>query len=72
MDLFNHPTEVCMTYFQHMKFSLYLSYTFSKAAMCALCHAIYPDIFITHSSDTISKLSEEMKKIGCRKEKKDS
>ena len=38
------------------------------ASAGAFCHAIYPDILITHSSDTISKLSSDMKKIGCRQE----
>ena len=65
--LFSHPAKVCMSYFQHMQFSLYLSYTFLKAAICAWCHAIYPDIFVTHSSDIIKKLANEMEQVGCRK-----
>ena len=64
--MFKHPTNVCMSYFKHMKFSFYLSRTFTKAAVCAVIHGIYPDILITHSSDTISKLSKEMEKIGCK------
>tara|TARA_B100001564_G_scaffold344754_1_gene342643 strand:- start:2090 stop:2251 length:162 start_codon:yes stop_codon:yes gene_type:complete len=50
-----------------MKFSFYLSYTFLTASFYAFVHGIYPDIFITHSSDTIKQISEDMKKIGCRK-----
>jgi hypothetical protein len=50
-----------------MKFSFYLSYTFFTASFYAFIHGIYPDIFITHSSDTIKQISEDMKKIGCRK-----
>ena len=64
--IFKHPKEVCMTYFEHMKFSLYLSYMFGKASFCALIHAVYPDILITTPSDTICKLTFEMKRIGCR------
>ena len=64
--MFDHPQKVCMTYIEHFKFSLYLSYTFAKASFCALIHAVYPDIFVTHSGDTINKLKEEMSKIGCR------
>ena len=60
--IFKHPKEVCMTYLEHMKFSLYLSYMFGKASFCALIHAVYPDILITTSSDTINKLTIEMKK----------
>ena len=70
MILFKHPNKVCMTYFTHMKFSLYLSYSFLKASFYAFCHAIYPDIFITSSTDTITLLSKQMKEIGCRKQKK--
>ena len=66
--MFKHPSNVCLTYFQHMKFSLFLSAEFAKASFFALAHAVYPDIFITHSSDTIKYLQNEMDKIGCRKD----
>tara|TARA_B000000475_G_scaffold238362_1_gene207417 strand:- start:110 stop:232 length:123 start_codon:yes stop_codon:yes gene_type:complete len=39
---------------------------FGKASFFALIHAVYPDILIITSSDTIDKLTVEMKKIGCR------
>jgi len=65
--MFSHPASVCLTYWEHMKFSFYLSYTFFTASFYAFVHGIYPDIFITHSSDTIKQISEDMKKIGCRK-----
>ena len=67
MNLFKHPNKVCMTYFTHMKYSLYLSYSFMKASLCAFFHAIYPDSFITHSSDTLYRLNKEIKEVGCRK-----
>ncbi len=50
-----------------MKFSFYLSYTFFIGSFYAFIHGIYPDIFITNSSDMIRVVSIEMKKIGCRK-----
>lgn len=65
--MFKHPTEVCLTYFSHLKFSFFLSYEFAKASIGAFIHGIYPDILVTHSSDTIKKVNNEMKKIGCRK-----
>ena len=65
--MFHHPKKVCLTYFSHLKFSLFLSKEFAKASAGAFVHGIYPDVLITHSSDTIDKLSNEMKKIGCRK-----
>ena len=65
--MFKHPSEVCLTYFSHLKFSFFLSYEFAKASVGALIHGIYPDVLVTHSSDTIKFLNDEMKKIGCRK-----
>ena len=65
-NVFSHPKNVCMTYFQHCKFSFYLSYTFAKASFCALVHGIHPDLFVTHSSDTIKQINEDMKNIGSR------
>ena len=64
--MFKHPKNVCLTYTEHFKFSLYLSYTFAKASVCALVHAVYPDVLVTHSSDMIKEVSKEMSKIGCR------
>jgi len=64
--MFIHPKNVCMTYFQHMKFSLNLSYRFFKGSIFAFIHAIYPDIYITYSSDLINDIQKDMKKIGCR------
>ena len=64
--MFKHPKSVCLTYFEHFKFSMYLSYKFGLASFCAIIHAIYPDVLITHSSNTIYEISNEMKKIGCR------
>lgn len=64
--MFQHPQNVCLTYFEHLKFSMELSYIFTKAAACAIIHGIYPDILVTHSSDTINIIKEKMKKIGCR------
>ena len=49
MFSFKHPKEVCMTYFEHIKFSLYLSYMFGKASFCALINGV-SDI-LSSSSD---------------------
>ncbi len=65
--MFKHPSEVCMTYFSHLKFSLYLSKEFAKASICAIIHGIYPDVLVTHSTDTLNKLKKNMEDIGCRK-----
>ena len=61
--MFKHLKEVGMSYVEHMKFSFYLSYMFGKASFYALVHGVYPDILITTSSDTINKLSSDIKEI---------
>ena len=66
MNFFNHPNEVCMTYIQHMKLSLYFTWVFSKAAILALIHAFFPDTFITSTSDTHKKIEKILKESGCR------
>lgn len=63
--MFKHPAKACMTYWSHFKFSMYLSKEFSKASVGAFIHAVYPDILISHSSDTLNKLKNEFKKKGC-------
>ena len=64
--MFNHPSKVCMTYYSHMKFSLYLSSKLAECSFKAFIHALYPDIYITHTSDTLIKLISEINKKGCR------
>lgn len=64
--MFKHLNNVCMNYYDHMKFSLYLSKEFLKSSLFAFIHAIYPDIYVTNSSDTLIKLSYEIKNIGCK------
>ena len=66
-NIFNqHPQSVCMTYFQHFCFSLKLSLFFSKKSIQALVHAIFPNLYITSSSDTQKELSTIFKDVGCR------
>lgn len=60
--MFKHLKDVNMTYLEHMKFSLFLSFNFFKASFSAFVHAIYPDILITSSTDTLKLLNIEMEK----------
>ena len=64
--MFKHPSDVCMTYLQHCKFSLSLSFQFAYASFAAFIHAIYPDVYVTHSTDTIDSIKKQMKNVGCR------
>ena len=51
--MFKNLDKVNMTYVSHMCLSLHLSFKFGKACICAIIHAFIPDLFETHSTDTI-------------------
>lgn len=64
--MFEHPTNVCMSYLQHMKLSLELSSIFFIGSLKAIVHAFIPDIYITSSTDTVRFAKDKMSKAGCR------
>ena len=47
-----------MTYNEHMKFSFNLSFIFLKASYQAFIHGLFPEIYITGSTDTSKKVSD--------------
>lgn len=53
-----HPTNVGMTYNEHMKFSFNLSFIFLKASYQAFIHGLFPEIYITGSTDSSKKVSD--------------
>lgn len=63
---FDHLQNVCMNYYEHMSFSLYLSKEFLNASIKAVVHAFIPSFYITSSTETIQRLEHSMKQIGCR------
>jgi hypothetical protein len=63
---FIHPAQVCMSYYQHFCFSMYLARRFAMGSVKAIIHAFLPDYFITSSSDLIEDIRQDMSKIGCR------
>lgn len=69
MRLFRHPKEVCMTYWQHARLSFNFSYMFLKASKEAFIHAIYPDKYITSTTDTVNEIKDILEKSGCRDKK---
>ena len=66
MIFFQHPKAVCMTYFQHARISMNFSYMFLKASKEAFIHAIYPDKYITSTSDTVKEITKILEESGCR------
>ena len=64
--LFRHPARVCMTYFEHARFSLGLSWTLGWACLGSVVHAIIPDLLVTHTSDALDEMQQRIRKAGCR------
>ena len=71
MVFFQHPKQVCMTYFQHARLSMNFSYMFLKASKEAFIHAINPDKYITSTSDTVKEITKILEESGCRDGNKD-
>ncbi len=66
---FSHPNEVCMSYFKHMRLSLFFSYQMFKGSFTALVHAFFPSLYITATTDTTRLLNDTLKNNGCRDKK---
>jgi hypothetical protein len=62
-----HPNEVGMTYWQHMRYALMLSRKTLMASIAALIHAFFPFILKSYTSDTIFKLAKEFEQKNRRK-----
>jgi len=65
--MFSHPKSVCMTYCEHFAFSMYISFQFTVGALKSFIHAIYPDLFITSTTDLLRDLQYDLSTVGCRK-----
>jgi len=67
MTIFKHPTEVCMTYIKHLKFSLGISILFLEGFYKAFIHAFIPDVYIKSTSNIVQNISHKLDNSGCRK-----
>ena len=65
---FRHLQNVCMSYWSHMCFSLYLSKEMCIGSLKALVHAFVPPFYVTSSSNIIHELTQQMRTIGCRQD----
>jgi hypothetical protein len=62
----NHPKSVCMSYFEHLKFSFLFGVFFLKKSCQAFIHAFFPNLYITSTSDSVKQIEDELKNAGCR------
>lgn len=67
-NFFQHPGKVCLTYYNHFTFSIKVSFKLFVASIKAFVHSIYPDIFITSTTDLLADLNNELKSIGCNRD----
>ena len=64
--IFTHPTNVCMTYLEHMKFSLNLSLILFAASIQAFVHAIIPDVCVNTTTNVVKTIENKLKNSGCK------
>ena len=58
--LFEHPRKVCMTYMEHFTLSGEMAIVLGVGSIKAIIHAIYPDMFITSTTDTINYIQKRL------------
>ena len=63
--MFKHPSDVCMTYLEHMEVSLNFSKQLFIGSVQAFIHAFIPDIYITSTTDICNKIQKQLKSYGC-------
>jgi len=64
---FSHPNSVCMSYYTHFCFSMNLSRKLFIGSIQAFIHAIFPNVFITSSSDLLKDMQDDFDSVGCDK-----
>ena len=64
--MFTHPSTVCMTYLEHGFFSLSLACMMWVGAWKAVVHAVWPDVYVTSTSDLLIEMQQKMAKAGCQ------
>jgi hypothetical protein len=60
LNSFEHLKNRKLTYIEHLKGVLSMSYSLTKANICLLIHGIYPPLFETTASGIIIELNEQL------------
>ena len=61
-----HPQSVCMSYMEHLRFSGMLAGRMCIGGIKALIHAIFPQMYITSSTELIRDLDQKLTEAGCK------
>lgn len=73
MNIFTkHPTEVKMSYSQHLLFAIKFSGLFLFLAVASFVHAFFPFLFTNTASRLVEKIHRDFKrhKLSCCRQKK--
>ena len=63
---FAHPNNVCISYLEHLIFSIVLSFSLLLGSLKAFVHAIIPSMFITSTTDLVKDIDIKLKTSGCK------
>lgn len=60
LNSLDHLKERKLTYIEHLKEVLLMSYYLTKANICILIHGVYPPLFTSTASNIISDLNQKL------------
>ena len=63
----DHLRRVCMDYYTHLAFSSQLAAELAMGSGRALVHAVFPEWYVTSTTDLINDLSRKISQSGCDK-----
>lgn len=61
----NHPNNVCMSYFSHMRFSLRMARYMFFGTFQAIVHAFIPPMFLHGTTETVDTIQTALAESGC-------
>ena len=67
--MFSHTKNVCMTYVEHCKFSLNVSFLLLSGSCKSFIHAFLPNFFILSSTKLVEDLDLILKNSDYKKKK---
>ena len=67
---FDHPNQVCLTYYQHWNLSMYFARTLFIGSFKAVIHAFIPSLYKTHTSDLTKHIAQTLEETRCTKSTK--
>lgn len=62
----NHLSNVCMTYTQHLRFSLFVSFKLFYGSLRAFVHALFPPMFSKSTTLLLQDMQNIIANSGCK------